>query len=370
LPEQRDVFGHYLWPIFSMNPDPSVLIDGRELNGSYSSAEYRTLSLRNIPPLYTSPELPGEGIWDWQRMPAGDDGKPIVYKTTYRPSEEFPNAIVHMLLFDLKQVSMRLYIGSAEPGASQAVSRVEPENIPNLLAITNGLWKLRHSGGGGVIFRGKMLKELTAGLATMVVFNDGAVDIVEWDDTIPVSEISDARQLKHLIVNDGKVVTSVAKRGQEGDSEIGMGALLDENQPTLGSYWGTPYGEPILNHTSGPNWFLATRSAFGIREDGNLVFAVGHHIGTKDLAKALVLAGCVRAIHGDANPGNALGNLYHTDQSGKIVNVDPLSPKQGNHTLQRYLNSTYTSDFYAFFKKETAEKPNESATAPVLRTLF
>jgi len=140
----------------------------------------------------------------------------------------------------------------------------------------------------------------------------------------------------------------------------------------LGRYWGVPYyhGQPILNHTSGPNWFLATRSAFGIREDGNLVFAAGHHIGTKDLAKGLVLAGCVRAIHGDANPGNVLGNIYYADQSGKIVDMEPLSPKQGNHTLQRYLNSTYTSDFYAFFKKEADDKPNDNAAAPLLRTLF
>jgi len=62
-----------------------------------------------------------------------------------------------------------------------------------------------------------------------------------------------------------------------------------------------------MNFTSGDLWFLATRSAFGIRPDGNLVFAVGHHIGTMDLAKALALAGCVRGIHGDANPGNCFG---------------------------------------------------------------
>ena len=34
-------------------------------------------------------------------------------------------------------------------------------------------------------------------------------------------------------------------------------------------------------------WYVAHRSAYGIRKDGNLVFAIGHHIGTKDLAKVL-----------------------------------------------------------------------------------
>ena len=73
-----------------------------------------------------------------------------------------------------------------------------------------------------------------------------------------------------------------------------------------GGYWGEQTYQQ-LNVTSGDLWFLANRSAFGIRPDGNLVFAVGHHISTVDLAKALVLAGCVRGMHGDANPATPWG---------------------------------------------------------------
>jgi hypothetical protein len=119
--------------------------------------------------------------------------------------------------------------------------------------------------------------------------------------------------------------------------------------PVLGR-WGR-YGNLVLNPTFGPEWFIATRSAFGIRPDGNLVFAAGHHISTKDLAKALVLAGCVRAIHGDANPHNVLGNLYYTDRSGNIVDMEKLSPEQRSSGLKRYIGSAYPSDFFAFFRK-------------------
>jgi hypothetical protein len=260
-----------------------------------------------------------------------------------------------MLLFDMKRIGMRLYVGSAEPVAPQAISQVEPENQPNLLAVTNGLWKLAHSGGGGVVFRGNAVKKLVPGMATLVVYKDDTVDVLEWDETIPLSRVSDARQLKHLIVKDGRIVHTVAKGGRSTDAEIGMGALLDEEQPTLGYLWLAP-GQPVLNVTSGTHWFIATRSAFGIRPDGNLVFALGHHISTKDLARSLVLAGCVRAIHADANPGNCVGNLYYTDEKGNITATATLSPKQDVSTPKRYIGKTYTSDFYAFFRRLTREK--------------
>jgi hypothetical protein len=304
-----------------------------------------------IPPLYVSPALPGEGIWHWKDMPTGESGRPIIFKTTYRPSVHYPNAIVHMFLFNMKHVSMRLCIGSAEEGGSAASARIERQDRPSLLAVTNGLWKLKHSGGGGIIFRGKVMKKPAPGLATLVVYKDQSIDIVEWNERIPISEISDARQLKHLIVSDGKVVESIRKGTQTADAEIGLGALLDESRPLQIAPVDNPSGGKVMNFTSGPNWFIATRSAFGIRGDGNLVFAIGHHISTKDLAKALALAGCVRGIHADANPGNCIGTIYRMDEEGNVLSLAKLSPQQDDFTSKRYVMGPVQSDFYAFFKR-------------------
>lgn len=321
-------------------------------------AQYRSLTLKSIPPLYLNPPLPGEGMWSSQNMPAGPDGQPIIYRTSYRPSVEFPNAVVHMLLFDMKRLSMRLYVGSGEPWAGQASSSIEPALKSQLVAVTNALWKQKHSGEGGAIFRGKVLKPLTPGVATIVVYNDDSVDVLEWNDGIPVSMVRDARQLRHLIVKDGKVVDSVIKGGKKSDSEIGLGFLLSENeQQGQGDqyWWGGGYGGygSTPTPTYGPDWFIATRSAFGIRGDGNLVFAIGHHISTKDLAKALVLAGCERAIHGDANPHNVVGNLYYTNPDGTITKRAKLSPDQKSYTLERY-DRGYTSDFFGIFLKSNS----------------
>jgi len=317
----------------------------------YELASAPPLLPARIPPLYVSPALPGEGIWYWKDMPTGESGQPIIFKTTYRPSVHYPHAIVHMFLFNMKHVSTRLCIGSAEEGGSAASAQIERQDRPNLLAVTNGLWKLKHSGGGGIIFRGKVVKKPAPGLATLVVYKDQSIDIVEWNDSIPISEISDARQLKHLIVSDGKVVESIRQGTKTADSEIGLGALLDESIPLQIAPADNPSGGRVMNFTSGPYWFIATRSAFGIRGDGNLVFAIGHHISTKDLAKALVLAGCVRGIHADANPGNCIGTIYRMDEKGNVLSLAKLSPQQDDFTSKRYVMGPVQSDFYAFFRR-------------------
>jgi hypothetical protein len=319
---------------------------------SYCRAPYKAVWLKNIPPLYMTPELPGEGVWQSQGMPTGPDAQPVMYRTGYRPSAQYANAIAHMLLFDMKRVSMSLFIGSSEPGGSERTSTVPRGDRPNLVAVTNALWKQKHSGEGGTIFRGQVIKKLAPGLATIVSYKDGSVDILEWNDGIPVSLISDAKQLRHLIVKDGKVVDHIVKGGRTEDSEIGLGYLLSENETDSSASWygyGYGYGglQPQVNF--GPDWFIATRSAFGIRADGNLVFAAGYHISTKDLAKALVLAGCERAIHGDANPHNVLGNIYHVGGDSLIVKKERLAPEQKTYTLDRYVDKSYTSDFFGFF---------------------
>jgi len=364
-----DNVGHFTSPHFSEIVPPSTpvfvglrdrviaRVSTNELSTGYYRAPYKSLWLKNIPPLYVTPELPGEGIWQSQGMPTGPDGQPVMYRTSYRPSAQYANAIVHMLLFDMKHISMDLFIGSSEPGGSERTSTIEREDRPNLVAITNALWKQKHSGEGGTIFRGQVLKKLAPGLATIVAYKDGSVDILEWNEGIPVSLISDAKQLRHLIVRDGKVVDHIVNGGKQADSEIGLGYLLSENESDPNAYW-YGYGGVQPQANFGADWFIATRSAFGIRADGNLVFAAGYHISTKDLAKALVLAGCERAIHGDANPHNVLGNIYQVGGDGIIARKFKLSPDQKTYTLDRYVDRSYTSDYFGFFISRAERDPS------------
>jgi hypothetical protein len=292
---------------------------------------------QSIPPLYMSPALEGEGIWTAEGLPVGSDGSPLAYKTVYRPSQEFPNSIVYMALFDMSRLKARLFIGESEPGVYQISHHADREDLSKIVAITNAMWMQQHSRGAGAIFRGQQVYPMVEGMATLVVYRDESVDILEWSDDIPLSLVSDARQLQHLIVKDGKVVDKIVKHGKIADSEIGLGGFLIDNS-----------GRSTMANRD--LWFLANRSAFGIRSDGNLVFAMGHHISTKDLARALVLAGCKSAIHGDANIHNIVCNFYFRNEENRIVKRDRLSPEQMKYTMNRY-DRGYAKDFFAFYER-------------------
>lgn len=291
----------------------------------------------NIAPLYLSPKMDGEGIWTPEGLPQGSDGRPLVYKTVYRPSLEFPNSIVYMAVFDTNRLKPRLFIGQTEPGIQQISYRPERENLKRIVAVTNAMWMQQHARGAGAIFRGQEVYPMVEGMATMVVYHDNSVDIVEWTNDIPSSMVIDARQLRHLIVKNGKVVEKIAKQGKISDSEIGLGGFLIDNS-----------GRSTMAKRD--LWFLANRSAFGVREDGSFVFAMGHHVSTKDLAKALVLAGCKSAMHGDANIHNLVCNFYFRDENDRIVKREKLSPEQKKYTMQRY-DHGYAKDFFAFYEK-------------------
>lgn len=292
--------------------------------------------LENIPPLYSSPKLEGEGVWASQDTPSSSDGVPLIKKTVYRPSVEFPNAVVYMAVFEMSRLKARLFIGQTEPGIYQVSDTTSRESLSRIVAITNAMWMQQHARGAGAIFRGEVVYPMVPGMATLVIYKDDSVDVLEWSNDIPVSTVKDARQLRHLIVKDGKVVNQVLKNGKINDSEIGLGGFLVDND-----------GRSTMNNEF---WFLANRTAFGIRDDGNLIFAMGHHVSTKDLAKALVLAGCKRAIHGDANIHNIVCNFYFRDENNKIVRRDRLSPEQLQYTMKRY-DQGYAKDFFAFYEK-------------------
>jgi hypothetical protein len=294
------------------------------------------LSLQDISPIYVSPRVSGEGIWVSAGTPPGGDGQPLAYKTLLRPSVEFPNTIVYMATFDMSRLKARLFIGRTEPGIYNISDTESQESLSKIVAITNAMWMQRHSRGAGAIFRGQVIYPMVPGMATLVVYQDDSVDVLEWSDEIPLSTVKDARQLSHLILKEGKVVHKVFKNGKIADSEIGLGgSLIDED------------GASTMDRDY---WYLANRTAFGIRDDGNLVFAMGHHVSTKDLARALALAGCKRAIHGDANIHNVVCNFYFRNDENKIVKYDKLSPEQLDYTLKRY-DKGYTKDFFAFYEK-------------------
>lgn len=290
----------------------------------------------DIQPLYSSPKLVGEGIWTAQDLPTAVDGTPLCLKTAYRPSVDYPNSIVYMVVFNMQKIMPRFFVGNSEPGIYQVSYDRRNEDLNRIVAITNAMWMQQHARGAGAIFRSQTVYPMVNGMATLVVYEDNSVDILEWTEDIPVRLVKDARQLRYLIVKDGRVVQEVLKGNSFKDAEIGLGGFLVDNS-----------GNSTMRNKF---WFLANRTAFGIREDGNLVFAMAHHCSTKDLARALVLAGCKRAMHGDANIHNIVCNFYFRNDRNKVVKREKLSPEQLKYTMKRY-DHGYSKDFFAFYEK-------------------
>ena len=252
------------------------------------------------------------------------------------------------MVIDMRKAVMRYYVGTQEPAAPVAESKIPDSLEPKIMAITNAMWQQRHSRGAGAIFRGKILYPMVDGMATLINYKDGSVDIQDWSPDIPIELVLDARQLRYLIVKNGMVVNQVVRKHDLEEAEIGLGFLL---------------GKGGKNVDGKRFWFVAHRSAFGVREDGNLVFAIGHHIGTRDLAKCLVLAGCQRGMHADANPANIVGNLYLRDGAETFCDA-PSCPRSSPSIRSCGMIGNIPKTSSVFFTDGLLMRPQSPSAAP------
>ncbi len=68
----------------------------------------------------------------------------------------------------------------------------------------------------GAIFRGQVIYPMVPGMATLVIYRDDSLDIVECPMTFPSVWSKDARQLRHLMVKDGAVVQQNSQERKAG----------------------------------------------------------------------------------------------------------------------------------------------------------
>jgi hypothetical protein len=215
--------------------------------------------------------LPGEGVWHATFAAGGS--RPPVLITSFRPEPiDYPQAVVGVAWIDHTRTSTWLYPGTQEPAVS--MSARGPEEVPTelrskLVATFNSGFKLADS-GGGFAMGGRTYAPLHDGMATLVRYRDGHVDVTSWSagSTAP-ADVAYARQNLSLIVDNGKP------------------------NPNLnnGPQWGATLG----------NADLVWRSAVGIDGRGNLIYVSGPDQGLSSLASTMIHAGAVRAMELDIN---------------------------------------------------------------------
>ena len=214
--------------------------------------------------------LAGEGAWSSTGPIVR--GRPAVLVTEFRTEVDYPRIVAYVAWFDHARTSVAFYPGRYEPPSAPDRG---PMSVPvgqrwRLLATFNSGFIYR-DGHNGSSIAGKLYEPLRDGLATLIAYRDGSVDIKSWQGgTVAGPQIAFARQSLPLIVDRGRLNP----------------ALNDSSQ------WGYTLGNAVR----------VWRTGAGIDRRGNLIYAAADDQTVTTLAKILQRAGAVRAMQLDINP--------------------------------------------------------------------
>jgi hypothetical protein len=208
---------------------------------------------------------------------------------------------VALLSFDQRALQLRLHSGTIDAGTSgwKFGPSVLGAERGRLVAAFNGGFKLS-VGAGGFTSYGRVAVPLRDGLGSIVTYADGRTDIGAWHQGVPGPgpAVVSVRQNLSLLVDHGTAASTV----------------------DCVSCWGA-----TLGGVSDP-----ARSALGINNLGQLVWAGGEHLTVSDLASALVGAHVMRAVELDINPEWVASYLYgHRGGHGPLAAVPVMPGQQG-----------------------------------------
>jgi hypothetical protein len=267
---------------------------------------------RDIRPVM-HPALPGEGVWHSTYAPGGR--RPPVLVTSFRPDPNYPQNVAGVAWIDHTRTSTWLYPGVQEPAvtmASRGPEEVPPTMRNRLVATFNSGFKLVDS-GGGFASGGHTYAPLKDGLATIIRYRSGGMDIRAWtgSSTAPANVLY-ARQNLPLIVINGHLNPNLSD----------------------GPEWGATLGNAVL----------VWRSGVGIDRHGNLIYAAANDMTVGSLATVLKRAGAVRAMELDIN--TYWTSFIHYRQPGAVGAANLLSTM--DRSSQRYLTPD-DRDFFGVY---------------------
>ena len=271
-----------------------------------------------VPPAVTptaTPAQAGEGQWvaedPWSPAP------PAIMTTTFRPDPAQPGVVAYVSWMRSSTTQLALYPGYKGPGDTtldRGPEMVPVAARPNLLATFNsGFYEA--DAAGGFYVHGTLYFPMVNGLATVVTYANGTVDIVDWQGgATPGPNVVMARQNLPLLVTAGAPAPG----------------------SSVGSQWGiTLGGVPAV-------W----RTGLGIDAKGNLIYVAAPSQTAASLAHVLVQVGAVRGMQLDINPEWPIFVTY----GGPDAASPSLFVPNPNQVSIRFLYAS-TKDFFAVFQK-------------------
>jgi hypothetical protein len=231
---------------------------------------------------------------------------------------DYPRIVAYVAWFDHKRTALAFYPGRYEPPTAPVRG---PMSVPYgqrwrlLAAFNSGFTYI--DGHNGSSINGRSYEPLRDGLATLVSYRNGRVDVTTWRGGANAGpQIVFARQSLPLIIGDGKLSP----------------ALNDSSQ------WGLTLGNAVR----------VWRTGVGIDRRGNLLYAAANDQTVTTLAKILQRAGAVRAMQFDINPEWPTLITYHHLDGLVPVKVVPNVMQPAT----RYLVPD-DRDFFAVYRRLT-----------------
>ena len=214
--------------------------------------------------------LPGEGVWRRTGLLVAG-GAPVLV-TTFRSELAYPRIVAYVAWFDHTRTAVAFYPGRYEPPNAPVRG---PMSVPygqrwRLLATFNAGFTYI-DGHNGSSIDGRTYEPLKDGLATLLGYRDGRLEIKTWNagpDAGPT--VAFARQSLPPIIVNGKLSPGLNDSAQ----------------------WGATLGNAVR----------VWRTGVGIDRRGNLIYAAANDQTVTTLARILQRAGAVQAMQFDINP--------------------------------------------------------------------
>ncbi len=258
------------------------------------------------------PALPGEGVWLPSETWSGRDSP--VQITEFRSDPNYPQMVAGVAWINTARARIALYPGRLEPSVSlpRGPMEVSPASRWRLLATFNSAFKLSDSGGGFAV-GGRTYALMKPGMATLIGYANGRVDVEAWSGgpNVPAG-VQFARQNLPLIVSGGRPNPNLSD----------------------GPQWGATLGNAIR----------VWRSGVGVDARGNLIYAAADDQTVGSLAQILIRAGAVRAMELDINSYWVTFISYARPWAGQPSSLLPSMTRGPD----RYL-SPDDRDFFAVF---------------------
>lgn len=276
-----------------------------------------------VPAANGHPARTAEVCAPWRARDRWAGASPPVETTVFRPDPAQPAVVAYAAWINSATTDLALYPGYEGPGPTalpRGPEMVPPSARARLLAAFNaGFYE--HDAAGGFYVNHTLYYPMIDGLATVVRFSDGRVDVVRWTGgPHPPPDVVMARQNLPLLVNAGRPTPLSADNAAWG--------------LTLG-------GVPAV-------W----RSALGIDAHGNLIYAAAPAQTSATLAAVMVRLHCVRAMELDINPEWPIFVTY----GGPGAASPLLAVDNPNQIPTRFLTVT-TKDFFAVYVSRRPGEP-------------